>query len=212
LTNGQEAPASIDGVTISALPGAHLGPTIFDSSSPGPNVGGPDPDLLVNTGNILILQSQDNPTQTVPGIFDVPNDEADGGTFVFTFDPTQVLSIDLVDINGNGAVDVMLQDVGGWQRIWSVPMMWTFDVSVSGPDGFKTLDLTDLNPQEGEIAGIFATVTLDSALFDASAVNYMEVRMSGSAGVDNLALAPEPTTLALLGLLARAVPSPFPVV
>jgi hypothetical protein len=36
---------------------SHLGPTIFDSTAGGPNASGADPDLLVDLGNVLILQN-----------------------------------------------------------------------------------------------------------------------------------------------------------
>ena len=61
-------------VAISAS-GPNLGAAIFLSTPGGPNDGGPDPDLLVDLGNVLILQSEDAPGQNaVPGVFDVPNE------------------------------------------------------------------------------------------------------------------------------------------
>ena len=65
----------------------HNGPAIFDSNG----AGGPDPDLQVGLGNILILQCDSsnggcaNDTQTVSGIFDEPNDQRDGGTIEIDF-------------------------------------------------------------------------------------------------------------------------------
>ena len=61
-------------------------------------------------GNIVILQNDDFPTQTLPGIFDTPNDEADGGTIVFDFvSPLRLLSIDLIDMIF-GAVPITLDN------------------------------------------------------------------------------------------------------
>ena len=80
-----------------------LGAAIFDSSPVGPNSGSLDQDLLVDLGNILILQDDKFPTQTLPGTFDTPNDEEDGGTIIFDFvNPLRLLSIDLIDIDANG--------------------------------------------------------------------------------------------------------------
>jgi len=138
-----------------------LGAAIFDSSPLGPNVDTADQDLLVGLGNILILQNGNFPTQTVPGIFDTPNDEADGGTIVFDFvRPMMLLSIDLVDIDHNGPAELFLLDGSGRTRTYDVPMSWTRDVFAQGPNGFDTLDLTTLTPQVGE-GGAVATAVED---------------------------------------------------
>ncbi len=135
------------------------GAAIFDSTPGGPNASGSDPDLLVSLGGILILQNDSFATQTTPGIYDTANDEAAGGTLVFDFvDPVELLSIDLIDIDGSATVGLILTDGSGLARTYSVPMSWTFDISVSGPDGFDTLDLTTLAPQLGEGGGIATAV------------------------------------------------------
>jgi len=178
------------------------GAAIFDSDPFGPNAGGSDPDLLVDLGNILILQNDSFSTQTVPGIYDTPNDEQDGGTIVFDFlFPVELLSLDLIDINGNGPVDVILQDGAGATRTYDVPMHWTFDIFAQGRDGYDTLDLTSLDPQTGEGGGI-ATASQD-ALFDSLDVVRLTVIHSGSAGIDNLVFIPAPSAMILLvaGLL-----------
>ena len=87
----------------------HLGAAIFDSSPDGPNWNSGDKDLLVDLGNILIGQSCRSPDYTVDGtygkVFDEPNDWAGsrpGTTLIFLFhDPVKMLSVDLVDIDGN---------------------------------------------------------------------------------------------------------------
>ena len=120
----------------------HLGPVIFNSNNPGPNVGSQDPDLLVGLGNILILQNDDSPTQTVPGIFDNPNDEAsfnDRGAIVFDFMvPVDLHSIDLIDVDGGVTFELTLTDDMGRQRQYSAGPNWTTDITVSG-DGYETL-------------------------------------------------------------------------
>ena len=74
----------------------HNGPAIFDTDPAGPNAGGADEDLLVGLGNALILQNSELPQQTVPGIFDTPDDEqnkSDLGQVEFNFlNPTELLA------------------------------------------------------------------------------------------------------------------------
>ncbi len=190
-------------LTANSLGSPVQGASIFDSDPFGPNAGGSDPDLLVDLGNILILQNDAFSTQTVPGIYDTPNDEEDGGKIRFDFlFPVELLSLDLIDINGNGPVDVILQDRAGAMRTYNVAEHWTFDIFVQGRGGYDTLDLTSLDPQTGEGGGL-ATVSQD-ALFDPLDVVMLSVIHSGSAGIDNLVFIPAPSALILLagGLLA----------
>lgn len=184
---------------------------IFDSSNPGPNNPGPDPDLLVGLGNILIVQNDGGGslTQGTSGIYDTPNDDAGGGTIVFDFtNPSELQSVDLIDINGDGALTITLLDINNNTRTYSVPDKWTFDISVDGPDGWGTLDLTTLAPQNEEGTGGDATAAQD-ALFDQTLVTRMTVNFSGSAGIDNLNFVPGPGSFAalagvgLLGLSRR---------
>jgi hypothetical protein len=104
----------------------HQGAAIFDSDPSGPNAASSDPDLLVGLGNVLMLQ--ENPGQTVPGIFNLPDDAANGGVIVFDFtgfafiEKVEPRSIDLIDIDsfGNGA-KVFMTDVLGHHRFFIVP-------------------------------------------------------------------------------------------
>lgn len=179
---------------------------IFDTSDPGPNVGGPDPDLLVNLGNCLITQTN-NPsghlTQGVSGIYDTPNDEADGSTLIFNFTaPSFLESADFIDINGGGNFDLILEDINGFERTFDVPNHWTNDIDVHGPAGWQTLYLNTLASQPGEGGGI-ATASEDPG-FNQVAVVKMTLTFSGSAGIDNLAFVPAPGAGAALGALALA--------
>lgn len=190
---------------LSSLGSRQLGPVIFDSNPAGPNAGGPDPDLLVGLGNILMMQDDSRPAMTVPGFFDTPDDAALGGVLVFDFtSPVALQSVDLVDINGNGPVVLTLTDGGGLTRTYSVPRHWTFDRTVS-PNGYDTLDLTSLLPQTGE-GGQTATAA-EQFGFDASGVVRLEVDFDGSGGLDNLVIVPAPGAAFLLaaagGLLLR---------
>ena len=102
----------------------------------------------------------------------------------------------LIDINGNGPVSLILTDGGGLTRTYSVPMFWTFDVFVDGPDGFDTLDLTDITPQTGE--GGFDATAVEDAGFIATDVRTLEIIHDGSAAVDDLSIIPAPSTLLVL--------------
>ncbi len=181
----------------------HLGLTIFDSTPGGPNSAGVDQDLLVDLGNILILQDTAFPGSDGSFFFE-PNDEADFdpigfGTFLFDFAaPVELLSIDLIDINGGSLVDLVLTDGASNTRTYNVPHKWTHDV-VFAPLGWDTLDLTDLNPQLGE-GGSVAT-GFDTGPFDPQDVGSLSITFSGSSpsgGIDNLIYVPEPCTILLL--------------
>jgi len=202
LVNGQSIstpPEFGNLVSITTAGLNSLGPAIFDSSFAGPNLSGPDADLIVGLGNILILQDSENPTQTVPDIFDVPNDEDAGGSLIFSFtNPVRLLSLVLIDINGeNQDVFMTLTDIAGATRNYAVPSHWTFDIAREGPLGYDTLDLTTLAPQVGE-GGSSATAS-ESASFNPNAVIRLNVEFSGSAGLDNLTFIPEPAMILLFG-------------
>lgn len=193
----------------------HLDAVVFDSDPNGPNAGSSDPDLLVDRGNILILQT-DNPSgqtnTSLSGthglIFDTPNDEAnfnDRGSIVFDFlSPVELTSIDMVDINGGAHATLTLADSGGDLRIYDVPSQWTTDVTVA-LNGWQTLFLNTLaaQPSEANAAGNDATVIQNDAGFDPLDVVQLRVAFDGdpsSAGLTNLVFVPEPASLALLGL------------
>jgi hypothetical protein len=168
----------------------HQGPAIFDTDPNGPNARSSDPDLLVGLGNAVILQ--ENPGQRVPGLFDLPDDAANGGTLVFDFGPldfirkVEAVAIDLIDVDSAGAgVKIFLTDALGRARTYSVPNGWTEDINTQGPPGFRTLDLTTLAPQPGFRSTATATSSPD---FLASEVVRMEVELLGSAAIDNLVM------------------------
>jgi FG-GAP repeat protein len=166
--------------------GANLGAAIFDSSPGGPNDPSQDLDLLVDKGHVLILQSSTSGTQSVPGIFDRPNDSSTGGTLRFEFlVPQRLLSLDLVDIDLDSAryAHVRLTDTSGRWREYTVPPGFTEDAAGEGPPGWRTLSLTTLAPQNGA----FATATAGQlAGFDGEQVSLLEVQLDGSGAVDDL--------------------------
>jgi len=204
LVNGQSisSPDEFGNFFTVSASGSNLGAAIFDSTVGGPNAGGGDPDLLVDLGNILILQRTTSPTQTVPGIFDTPNDSAAGGTFSFEFlSAVELFSITLVDVNGGNDMSLVLTDGTGLTRTYTVPEQWTFDPTDS-PNGFMALDLTTLIDQPGEAISI-ATAVEDFG-FNAADVIRFDVSLTGSGGIDNLTFIPTPGTVALAGLAGLA--------
>ncbi|MSR62255.1 MAG: hypothetical protein EXS08_07410 [Planctomycetes bacterium] len=197
LVNGQDIstpPEFGQLVSLSALQpsiGAHhQGLAIFDTDPSGPNGNSSDLDLLVGLGNALMLQ--ENPGQSVPGIFDLPDDAANGGSMVFDFAPlsfvekVEPVSIDLIDVDtAGGGVKIFLTDALGRSRVFSVPNGWTRDVHVNGPPGYGTLDLTTLAPQPGFTSTATATSAAD---FLPGEVVRMEIVELGSGAIDNLVL------------------------
>ena len=178
------------------------GASIFDSDPFGPNASGADRDLLVDLGNILILQNDVFATQTLPGFYDIANDEERGGTLIFDFlDPVEMLSIDLIDVDNHGAVTLTLLDADGNIRTYEVPSFWTFDIFADGMGGYDTLDLTSLADQVGEAGGI--ATAIQDPFFDPLDVVRLTIVHQGSGGVDNLAFVPAPS--ALLVVLAGLV-------
>jgi hypothetical protein len=173
-------------VSVSAVvSNDNYGPALFDSNPAGPNGFSQDPDLLVNTGNLLILQ--ENGTQTVPGTFNTPDDAQLGGTFVIDFFVAgEIMSVDLVDIDAGPpiqTVTVTLIDGSGLTRTFNVPDGWTTDLFADGPPGYATLDLTTLANQPG----VSSTATAsEDAGFNSSNVVQMTIDMQSSGAVDNI--------------------------
>lgn len=203
LVNGQRvsSPGMFgDLVAINGFGAHNLGAAVFNSSLKGPNTLGPDPDLLVGLGNVLILQSPSHAAQSVAGVFDTPNDAAGGGTFVFNFmSAVEMREVTLVDVDAGNHVLVTLLDESGRTRIYNVPTKWTRDVHAQGPNGYDTLDLTTLAPQLGE-GGSVAT-SFEDAGFDAGRVIFVSIEMTGSGAIDDFSFvtvpSPGPATLAL---------------
>lgn len=179
-----------DFVAMTGQTTAGLGAAIFDSSPTGPNARSTDPDLLVDRGNVMVLQER--PDQTVPGIYDHPDDDAFGGQLILDFGGVAVtpLSIDLIDICPSpfdDGVDVTLFDAYGRSRTFLVPSGWTEDISFQGGAGYRTLNLDSLDPQ----AGFMATATAaEDAGFSLDSVLRMEIEVRGSAAVDQLRFLP----------------------
>ena len=190
----------VDGQDISTPPefgnyvaisgdGNNQGPACYDSDPNGPNKNGRDKDLLVDLGNLLIHQSNDDPEQTIPGIFDHPNDSARGGNLFFDFIyPSELFSIDLIDIcEGRQSVTVTLTDGDARTRVYEVPGGWTTDIAHDGPPGFGTLDLTTLADQPGFMTT--ATASEDDG-FDPTDILRLTVFFQSSGATDNVVFCP----------------------
>jgi len=213
LVNGQDisSPPEFGRLVSISSSGPNAGAALFDSTPGGPNDPSQDRDLLVGSGNILILQTDANTTQTVPGVFDRPNDDEDGGTLVFQFSsPVSPVSLALIDIDA-GADElsfVVLTDAEDRTRTYTVPPDWTGDLLTNGA-GKRTLDLRTLDLQPG----LFSTVTATEASgFDLATVTRIEVRLGSSGGVDELRWCPSPPEALDGGPRGRrADPPPGPV-
>lgn len=157
----------------------HLGVTVFDSDLTGTL----DPDLEVGTGNILILQNDSHGGKT-GDFYDNPNDEADlsdNGSIVFDFLETVApLSIDIVDANGGFGAILTLTDFLGRTRTYTIPEKWSNEVPTL--NGYDTLLLTTLAPQDGEGAGGSATAVEDAG-FNEIAVVQLKMSFVGRVGV-----------------------------
>jgi len=198
LVNGQDisSPEEFGNLVSISSSGANLGAAIFDSDPAGPNQAGDDPDLLVDLGNILILQWPAFPAQSVAGIFDEPNDSREGGTITFDFasgiEPESIALIDICPGEPLQDALVTLTDGSARTRVYDVPAGWTTDVFSVGPPGYGRLGLQTLLPQPGFVA--LATAVEDAG-FDAADVVRIDVFFSSSGGLDDLTFCLPCTTL-----------------
>jgi hypothetical protein len=188
LGNGQRIDLEFGRLLAISGSGNNAGPVIFDSSNPGPNNPSQDRDLLVNRGKLLILQTNAAASPpAVGGSFPKPNDDENGGNLIFDFlAPVGARSVVLVDIDdGAGqASSVTLTDSAGRTRTYTVPAEWTEDVLVDGPPGWRTLDLTTLDPQPGFAST--ATAQQEPG-FDGFQVVRIVVHLGSSGALDDLA-------------------------
>jgi hypothetical protein len=191
MVHGTKVDDEFDGdgvfpVLIGSLNNSGLNTAAILDSDTGPAA--QDPDLLVGSGNILILQADANTTECPPnsGIYCSHNDDADGGTLTFTWVGRLVSprSVALIDIDStDGTSTVRLTDEAGAQRTYTVPANWTGDLVDDATSGRGVLSLTTLADQAG--FGSTATATEDAG-FDPDGVVEIEIDLAGSGGVDDL--------------------------
>jgi hypothetical protein len=167
--------------------GPNLGPALFDSTPRRVGEATHDGDLLVGLGNLCMLQNAAFPAQSAPDVFDFPDDAEQGGTLAVTFRaPVEPRSIVLVDFDKGF---VRLRDRASRERIYRVPRDWTGDLIANGPPGWRTLDLTTLDPQRGFAATVSAS---EDAGFDARSVVELALLFHGSGAIDDLRWDPLP--------------------
>jgi len=167
---------------------------IYDSDLP-PH--GQDPDLAVNSGNILILQTDANLTECSPGFFCSGNDDDDGGTLTFVFnEPVEPISVDLIDVDNpgpDGVVTVTLADSSSDTRTYTVPVNWTGDILAATGPGQATLIL-DGTAQAGPGPGSPVATAVTDLAFDPADVVLILIERGddcpghngGSGAIDNL--------------------------
>jgi hypothetical protein len=212
LVNGQalSTPPEFGRLLSLTSSGPNAGAAIFDSTPGGPNDPSQDLDLLVGRGNVLVLQTDANTTQSVPGIYDRPNDDSDGGSLVFQLhDPVAPSSLDLIDIDSGAseASAVILSDDAGRVRTYNVPRGWTGDRLTDGTSGVRTLDLQTLDPQPGFLA---AATAAETPGFAPDRVLRIEVRLGGSGAVDELRWCPHGASTGTHGPRAARGGAPAP--
>lgn len=188
LVNGEAIASFLNFERILRIDGvsdAQWSPAAFDTSPTGPNANSSDPDLLVGTGNALVLQ--ENGASSTFGIYSDPDDDAEGGVMLFSFfRPSTLCSIDLIDIDpgDGGDVRIILSDLMGRVRVYTVPAGFTEDIALTSGTGVRTLDLTSLDPQPGFVATATAG---EQPGFNPSRVVRMRIIMGGSGAIDNVA-------------------------
>lgn len=213
LVNGQQivgleflvggSPFFITSATNSTL-------AIFDTSKPGPNASGGDPDLLVNRGNALIIQNTGAAfqTQTIPGVFDRPDDSANGGNITFNFiGAFEIATVDLIDINGGAAVTFTFTDHLGLRAVIEIEERFTAEATTvsAGQDGIETVDVRALlgggAPQLGERGIGSAFLASADAGFRPDLVTVFSVDFSGSAALGGFSfvIIPAPSAAVLIG-------------
>lgn len=108
----------------SALGGRPDALIVFDSEASGT----PDPDLEVDVGHLAIIPEDLIDVSPADGLVDAPNDSAEGGTQIYTFDFSRtVRTVVIVDAEDDGTVDAY-NAAGGLVK--SVPVPAAADGSV----------------------------------------------------------------------------------
>jgi hypothetical protein len=186
IPNGAQINSQFASLVAISGAGANLGPVAFDSTPGGPNDPSINEDMLVDHGNLLLLQSSTLPGQTVPGIYDAITDDADGGDLVFDFvgtvNPQRLL---LADINPepNLGASVTLIDENGKTRVYTVQPGYTGGYGDAGP---WPLDLTTTAVQVGNAPGFRHATASQQSGFLQDRVVRMVVHMTGFGAIDEL--------------------------
>jgi hypothetical protein len=186
LGNGQAIDTEFGNLVIISGAGANLGPATFDSTTGGPNDPAINGDMLIDHGNVLLLQSSTLPAQSVPGFFDVITDDNDGGDLIFEFTaPVDPQSLLLADINPapNLGASVTLLDENGAARVYDIPPGWTGTYGDAGP--FQ-LNLNSSLPQVGAAPGFHVATANETPGFLQTRVVGLVVHLTGYGAMDEL--------------------------
>lgn len=186
------------------IEGSGAGVAAFDSSPAGPNAQSNWSRLLVDQGNVLVIQG--DPSQSVPGVFDAPAPSVGGGEIVIDLlERGLPRSIDLVALGAGTNARITLRDQRGEGRTFEIPAGFTSD-GTAGPDGVvRSLRLDDLADQVGSSATATAS---EDARFDESRIDYIRIWMDGPGAIDRLIFGPVPP-LQQPGLLeVMRIPTP----
>jgi hypothetical protein len=144
------------GLTLSAAGGYDTRPRVFDTANPGDNNDNGDPDLgspnkrctpagpgvgkggepdeegenCTPLGNVLIIQESN-------GKIDIPDDNMNGGSIVFDFEPKAqfVSKIGLLDVDYETKISVVYQTKGGKMKAK------TFSVPILGDNSYQDLSI-----------------------------------------------------------------------
>jgi len=124
-----------------------------------------------------------------PDCWNLPNDDEDGGSLIFTFcGSVQPASIDLIDIDAPAPAQncyVILTDANAKTRTYTVPGAWTDNGPGAAAVGTLLLNATGSQP------GFAANATESTqAGYDDTNVVQIEVRLGSSGAVDNLRCCP----------------------
>lgn len=169
--------------------GPNLGAAIFDSSPGGPNSGGTDEDMIVDIGNVLILQNQNVPLLAGPDVFLFPVVSNEAGTIVFDLTvgdrSVSPQSIDIIDRDATGVQLVTLIDSQDRERVYFIPERFTGDI-IAGQPGVATIDLVTTAPQVSPNDSSVVTQINTDPGFDRGDLARMIVRLAGSGAIDNV--------------------------
>ncbi|MFT5286600.1 MAG: hypothetical protein ACI8TQ_002770 [Planctomycetota bacterium] len=165
--------------------GSNAGLAVFDSTVGGPNDDGSDAALIVDTGNLLILQNDLSPGFALEGIYKNPTPDPNGGRVSIDFSSRMYpASIDLVALNQPaGYLTVSLVDSEERLRTYFVPGGFTGGFGAQSPPSFMRLDLSTLDPQMG--ANATATASEDAG-FDANSVLEIQLTTNETVAFDRL--------------------------
>ena len=203
LVNGQHVDTEFGRLVTLTSSGPNAGLALFDATPFGPNYPGQDLDLLVGGGNLLILQTENDPPDA-DDLFPHPNDDQEGGVMAFDFAlPVEARKVRLVDIDATDRLSsLVLVDASARRRTFWIPAGWTGDRTLGEP-GRATLDLGTLLPQPG----FGSTVTgAQDAGFEPDGVVRIEFHLNGSGALDDLELClPQALRAAVLARHGRDV-------